>query len=198
MVFSKERTDTLQRPDEDVEKNMVALEEALEVSDKKSLRTLMMNVIRGDYKHSLSAIALALNSEDSETAHYAASVLQEVLNDFRTGVHERYRLCLVEDEKQAEEITLFVYAGQDGAFTLYEDEGVNYNYEKGKYAAIPLVYNDAEGTLTIGDRTGEYSGMLEERIFNVVKVGKDKVQAFDLKAKGAVVKYNGKAQRVKL
>lgn len=102
------------------------------------------------------------------------------------------------DEKQAEEITLFVYAGQDGAFTLYEDEGVNYNYEKGKYAAIPLVYNDAEGTLTIGDRTGEYSGMLEERIFNVVKVGKDKVQAFDLKAKGAVVKYNGKAQRVKL
>lgn len=56
MVFSKERTDTLQRPDEDVEKNMVALEEALEVSDKKSLRTLMMNVIRGDYKHSLSAI----------------------------------------------------------------------------------------------------------------------------------------------
>ena len=52
--------------------------------------------------------------------------------------------------------------------------------------------------MTIGDRTGEYSGMLEERIFNVVKVGKDKVQAFDLKAKGAVVKYNGKAQRVKL
>lgn len=47
-------------------------------------------------------MALALNSEDSETAHYAASVLQEVLNDFRTGVHERYRLCLVEDEKQAE------------------------------------------------------------------------------------------------
>ena len=72
VVFSKERTDTLQRPDEDVEKNMVALEEALEVSDKKSLRTLMMSVIRGDYKHSLSAIALALNSEDSETAHYAS------------------------------------------------------------------------------------------------------------------------------
>ena len=65
---------------------MVALEEALEVSDKKSLRTLMMNVIRGDYKHSLSAIALALNSEDSETAHYAASVLQDVLSDFRSQV----------------------------------------------------------------------------------------------------------------
>ena len=36
--------------------------------------------------------------------------------------------------------------GKDGAFTLYEDEGVNYNYEKGQYATIPFAYNDAEGT----------------------------------------------------
>lgn len=102
VVFSKERTDTFIPPDEEREKNMVALEEALEVSDKKSLRTLMMNVIRGDYKKSLSSIALALNSEDSETAHYAASVLQDVLNDFRAGVHERYRQCQEENEHQAE------------------------------------------------------------------------------------------------
>ena len=101
VVFSKERTDTFIPPDEDMEKNMVAIEEALEISDKKSLRRLMMNVIRGDYRKSLSSIALALNSEDSETAHYAASVLQDVLNDFRAGVHERYRLCQEEDEDQA-------------------------------------------------------------------------------------------------
>ena len=101
VVFSKERTDTFIPPDEDMEKNMVALEEALEISDRKSLRRLMMDVIRGDYKKSLSSIALALNSEDSETAHYAASVLQDVLNDFRAGVHERYRICQEEDENQA-------------------------------------------------------------------------------------------------
>lgn len=106
VVFSKERTDSFIHPDEDVEKNMVALEEALEISDKKSLRTLMMNVIRGDYRKSLSSIALALNSEDSETAHYAASVLQDVLNDFRAGVHERYRMCQIEDEKQVENCVL--------------------------------------------------------------------------------------------
>lgn len=100
VVFSKERTDTFIPPDEDMEKNMVALEEALEISDRKSLRRLMMDVIRGDYKKSLSSIALALNSEDSETAHYAASVLQDVLNDFRAGVHERYRICQEEDENQ--------------------------------------------------------------------------------------------------
>ncbi len=102
------------------------------------------------------------------------------------------------DEKPAEAITLYVYAGQDGSFTLYEDEGVNYNYEKELYAMIPFTYNDAEGTLTIGDRKGEFPGMLKERSFNIVRVSKEKPQPFDLKAKGTVVKYDGKAQTVKL
>ena len=102
------------------------------------------------------------------------------------------------DEKPAEEITLYVYAGQDGTFTLYEDEGVNYNYEKGQYAQIPMVYDDAAGTLTLGDRKGEFPGMLQERTFNIVKVSKDRPQGFDLKVKGTVVKYDGKAQSVKL
>lgn len=102
------------------------------------------------------------------------------------------------DEKPAEEITLYVYAGQDGEFTLYEDEGVNYNYEKGQYAIIPFIYNDAEGTLTIGDRAGEFPGMLKERTFNVVKVSKDKPQPFDAKAKGVTVKYDGKQQSVSI
>ena len=84
VVFSKDRKENFLRPDEEMERNMVSLEEALEVTDKKSLRTLMLNVIRGDYRNSLAAINLALNSEDSETAHYAASVLQDVLNDFRS------------------------------------------------------------------------------------------------------------------
>lgn len=81
---------------------MVSLEEALEVTDKKNLRTLMLNVIRGDYRNSLAAINLALNSEDSETAHYAASVLQDVLNDFRSKVQTDYLLCQEENEQQVE------------------------------------------------------------------------------------------------
>ena len=101
-------------------------------------------------------------------------------------------------EMPASEITLYVYAGKDGAFTLYEDEGVNYNYEKGQYATIPFTYNEADATLTIGDCTGGFPGMLKERTFNIVKVGKDRPQPFDLKAKGTVVKYNGKEQSVKL
>lgn len=73
---------------------------------------------------------------------------------------------------------------------------MNYNYEKGQYATIPFAYNDAEGTLVIGDRTGDFPGMLKERTFNVVKVSKDQPQPFDLKAKGTTVKYDGKAQTV--
>lgn len=72
VVFSRDHTEKFLHPDEDVEKNMVSLEEALEVSDRKSLRTLMMNVIRGDYRKSLASITLALNSEDSETSHYGS------------------------------------------------------------------------------------------------------------------------------
>ena len=60
------------------------------------------------------------------------------------------------DQKQADEINLYVYAGSDGEFTLYEDENLNYNYEKGKYAMIPFSYDNAGGVLTIGDRKGEF------------------------------------------
>ena len=102
VVFSKDHTEKFLHPDEDVEKNMVSLEEALEVSDKKSLRTLMMNVIRGDYRKYLSSISLALNNEDTETAHYAASILQDVLGEFRENVQEKYQLSQVEDEQQVQ------------------------------------------------------------------------------------------------
>lgn len=102
------------------------------------------------------------------------------------------------DEKAPAEITLYVYAGKNGKFTLYEDEGVNYNYEKGKYAAILFSYNDATRELIVEQRIGDFPGMLKERIFNVVFVDKDKAQPFDLKAKGVVIKYNGNQQTLKL
>ena len=76
------------------------------------------------------------------------------------------------DEKPAEVIDLYVYKGADGEFTLYEDENVNYNYEKGAYAMIDFAYDDASGVLTIGKRSGEFPGMLDERVFNVIPVSK--------------------------
>lgn len=102
------------------------------------------------------------------------------------------------NEKPDELITLYVYAGADGQFTLYEDESTNYNYEKGAYSTIPFTYNDQTRTLTIGERKGEFPGMLNQRKFNVVVVDKSNSQGFDMKAKGQMVDYNGSLQTVKL
>jgi alpha-D-xyloside xylohydrolase len=70
-------------------------------------------------------------------------------------------------EAPAAPITLFVFTGADGAFELYEDDGVSYGYEKGEFSRIPLRYDAAKGTLTIGARSGSYPGMPEERKFHV-------------------------------
>ena len=103
------------------------------------------------------------------------------------------------DEKPAELINLYVYAGRDGQFQLYEDEGTNYNYEKGKYATIDIAYNDASKTVTFGARKGQFSGMLKNRRFNVVLVTKDAAKPLDLEnPEGTMVQYNGKQVSVKL
>lgn len=104
------------------------------------------------------------------------------------------------DQKKAELIDLYVYAGKDGSYTLYEDEGTNYNYEKGKYAMIDFKYNDAQKTLTIGARKGSFDGMLQKRRFNVILVNAQNNQGVNLaKApKGKMVKYAGRAVTVKL
>ena len=104
------------------------------------------------------------------------------------------------DQKKAELIDLYVYAGKDGSYTLYEDEGTNYNYEKGKYAMIDFKYNNAQKTVTIAARKGAFDGMLQKRRFNIVLVSDNNQQGISLaKApKGKMVKYAGKAVTVKL
>ena len=98
VIFSKERVKTYIHADEERDRNIVPLEEAIEITDKDNLRVLMMNLVRGDIKQSLSKVAMALNSEDTETAHYAASVLQDALNDFRNKVQQS--LVIIENDEQ--------------------------------------------------------------------------------------------------
>lgn len=113
VVFSKERVEKLMHADEDRERNLVPVEEAIEVTDTGNLRTLMLNVVRGDIQQSLSTIAMALESEDSETAHYAASTLQDALNDFRLNVQKNYRyMCENEEERVEYAHTLIPYMNQ--------------------------------------------------------------------------------------
>jgi Alpha-glucosidases, family 31 of glycosyl hydrolases len=96
------------------------------------------------------------------------------------------------DEKPADPITLYIYTGRDCAFTLYEDEGVNYNYEKGACSAIRFSYDDMAGNLIIGERKGEFKDMLKSRTFRIVWVSEEHPVQFNPEAAPAeVLKYDG-------
>lgn len=96
------------------------------------------------------------------------------------------------DEKPADPIRLFVYTGKNGSFTLYEDENVNYNYEKGKFSEITFNYNEDEKKLTIQDRKGEFPGMLNNRAFEIIWINKNRRIGLDFNIQpDEVVQYNG-------
>ena len=73
-------------------------------------------------------------------------------------------------EKLPDPLEIRVYRGAHGEFVLYEDENDSYNYEKGAYATIPFLWDEASQTLTIGERAGSFPGMLESRTFRIVFV----------------------------
>lgn len=101
-------------------------------------------------------------------------------------------------QKPDDPIVLYVYTGADARFTLYEDEGTNYNYEKGEYAIIEMTYQDATGEFTIGGRKGDFPGMLKERTFQVTFVSKDKPRGFAPDKKpDLTIKYTGQETTVK-
>ena len=103
------------------------------------------------------------------------------------------------DEKPADVINLYVYAGKDGKFQLYEDEGTNYNYEKGKYATIDISYDDVAKKVTFSDRQGSFDGMLQTRQFNIVYITPQNVKSLNLdNPQGKTVTYDGTATTVNL
>ena len=91
-------------------------------------------------------------------------------------------------EKTWDNLEIRVYPGANGSFTLYEDEGDTYNYEKGIYSTIGFQWNDKTRTLTISARKGTFPGMLEQRQFTIILPdGQQKVVA-----------YNGQQTAVKI
>ena len=102
------------------------------------------------------------------------------------------------NEKQADDILLAVYAGRDARFVLYEDENVNYGYEKGRFARIPLEWDEGSRTLTVGPREGSFPGMLESRRFRVVVCDPGHPFAYDPDAPGTAIQYDGTAQQIRL
>ncbi len=102
-------------------------------------------------------------------------------------------------EKPADPLTLHVYAGADGAFTLYEDDGLTNGYEQGAFARIPVAWHDATRTLTLGRRAGSFPGMLNERTFRVVLVSPGHPDGFSTGPQLAVtIRYAGEKLETRL
>jgi alpha-D-xyloside xylohydrolase len=100
-------------------------------------------------------------------------------------------------QKPVDPMEIRVYRGADGDFTIYEDENDTYNYEKGAYATIPLHWDDAKLSLTIGERHGQFPGMLLSRTFRVTFVGENHGVGVDTTENAdKVVTYAGKEMTV--
>jgi alpha-D-xyloside xylohydrolase len=98
------------------------------------------------------------------------------------------------NEKPDAPITLYVYTGHDGAFSLYEDDGTSYGYQRTESSRIPIAYNEAKRTLVIGNRTGSFPGMVRSRVINVRWISGPTPAAVDFDTKPDVsVRYSGKA-----
>ncbi|KAA6329046.1 Alpha-xylosidase BoGH31A [termite gut metagenome] len=91
-----------------------------------------------------------------------------------------------------------IYPGADAKYTIYEDEGNNYNYETGAYSVYDLIWDDAAQTLTIGDKKGKFEGMNRTRELNIVKVAPKTGNGIGIVAPQKVVSYAGKQLKVVL
>ena len=97
-------------------------------------------------------------------------------------------------QQQDGSLDIFIYGGKDGNFTLYEDDGLTYAYEKGAYATVPMTWDDASRTFTLGARQGSYDGMFKERTVRVTLTTPDGTD----KDYNAVIQYDGQEVSVKL
>jgi alpha-D-xyloside xylohydrolase len=102
------------------------------------------------------------------------------------------------DERPADPITLRVYTGADASFTLYEDENVNNNYQKGKFINIPFTWNETEKVLKIGTRTGSFEGMLMNRKFNIIFISPNAKKPYSYSKVDKSVSYEGKVIELKM
>ena len=95
-------------------------------------------------------------------------------------------------EKSNDTLEIRVYSGASGEFSLYEDEGDNYNYESGKYTVINFKWNEKKETLIIENMQGSYINFLKKRVFNIVFVSEGNGVGIELTANKVELAYDGK------
>jgi len=101
------------------------------------------------------------------------------------------------EDKPGAELEIRIYAGKNGKFTIYDDEGDTYNYQKGKHTTFEIIWNDKQRMVTISDRKGYFDGMQKNQRLNLVLV-KDGYGVGLNEAKGKMVSYDGKKVNIRL
>jgi alpha-D-xyloside xylohydrolase len=96
-------------------------------------------------------------------------------------------------QKPADPLTFFIYTGANADYTLYEDDGLSYKYERGAFATISLHWDDSARQLTIGKRGGSFDGMVKDRTFQFVLISRDRPVGFSSNVTAdRAVRYQGK------
>lgn len=99
-------------------------------------------------------------------------------------------------QPQDHALSLNVYTGASGTGSVYEDDGLSRQYLSGKYSRIPLHYDEATRTLTIGRRMGSYQGMAAARTIRVRWMTPGR--KLDLDAADETLTYTGTAVALKM
>ena len=162
-TFDKTKVESRNPANLERDMNLAPMEEALAVSDKTGLRNLMLSVVKGDVTQYLSSITKALNSKDSETAHYAASVLRDELNNFNTHVTELRNKIEKADtlEKAAlcEELLTFM--------NVFLSQNVFHGIEKENYIRIMDEIGEIYYATAPAEMTVEHLGWLSSQLMEI-------------------------------
>jgi len=95
-------------------------------------------------------------------------------------------------QSKQDELEIRVYTGKDATFTFYNDEGDNYNYEKGKYSEIAIIWNEKNQTLTMENQIGNYKDQTATYTINIKWISGSENNVV-----GKTIKYTGKKVVVK-
>lgn len=178
VIFSKVRIKQIDKSNIEQERNFVSVQEAVAVSNYSNQRELMMNILRKDMKQSLGSISYALNSDDTETSHYAAAALRDELGDFRSGVQKLYN-DIKRGEAAAEscsELIETIYGmisqkvfmpTEQKQYTKMLDEVMRIMLNQQPDSFKPEYYESIVGCmLEIGEneRAGEWCGLAEKNL----------------------------------
>ena len=179
VVFSKQRHKPRVKADENRERNIVSVEESILVSDQEKKRTNMLNVLLGETDESYSAIAQALDSDDSEVAHYAASFLQTKMDTFRENVRKAQKEIeegdITDTEVQKKILTLITYMNQMLKQKVFTDvEQIDYVSQMELLCA--LLYEHAQQNMTISCYENMVNRFLELKSYDKAGLWGDRFQ----------------------